>query len=807
MAPRYCCALLAGSLLVFCVASRARAGGEDRCTLVGSSYLSTSCGNGQCDGVSPDIENRWNCARDCSSAFVMSYYSEETHCEYITERVSPLTEAQAIAAINSARNAGRHVVFAGASHSANQLICNDGTVINSANMREIYGLETFQGEEVVRVDGGVTYWELVNWLRTNNRALDMPVTGFGGITVAGALGTGAHGTHGWGYSSLSHYVRSVRLVKADGTVQEYTNDGSDTWRALMTNLGALGYVSQLRIATRSNFNIHARIDVFPEGPLFVTNGLLNLTRYQDAWGTIHDCKYFVLLWYPGPQTRRLIRFCGWEANPADPHELPLTPTAANILIAPTVAPALQATFRQSLQRSSCSYSIMSDNERDQYNYNSNPANSPLVVNPDLPDSQVQHVVEIVGPWHRMIEWNFPTDQVEWNSTDWEITVPLDEFDPMVNAVRDYVRTHGDTFTTGMSFQAIGAFIRVDQADGASLLGANSVDSTASAPNGTYFTQGERVVHFEVPTFAPWDMDVTARAAYEQNWVGMMQMILSNYHVRPHWGKNQNWAFAFPAVTFENAERRARFQTVLNAFDPNGLFARTHLANAGFTWPNGGNLDVDGDGLNQAAEVAGGSNPTAFNGFRMRLARADPAGDCKYHDSWSELESVYSTANATEDFYLRSGWEFDASAGNQGHNFVRNHYPWNPWPDEGTGYVTWGARLSGNFNFNQTGTWCFSVNNGATGSDIIGGRNACLNLWVNQARVAQTGYSTVGGSGGSPRTGCVSITTPGWRRLDVSGRYHDANLGRNYRMQVRYCRTTGTSCTPNLPIPQSMVQPI
>jgi hypothetical protein len=762
--------IVAGGILT---ALSARADWQDYCPWVGSSYLATSCGNGACDGVSPDIETPVNCPRDCSSAKVMAYYSEDTHCDDVVRVEYPTDTASAQARIQQAIGEGRRINFGGAGHSGNQIICNDGVVIRSSQMKDIWGIESFEGGEVVRFEAGVTYWELVNYLAARGRAFDYAVTGYADITVAGALATGVHGTNAAGYSSISRLLRWIEIVQADGQVRTYSKGTTgvtnpDLWKALAANLGALGMITNLRIAVRPSFNLRMRVDTYPESALLQSGGLAALAA---------GCHYFVLMWYPGPYTRSLIRLCGWETTEA------AVATAANTIIAPDIDPSLQGVFRTQMQLGSCYDETNWLEELTRRDFYANPLNSPLVVNPDV--SPRQHVTEIVGPWHRMLTWRFAPGQVKFSQTDWEVAIPLSQFDAMVNQVNSYVKS------TGLAFSVIGTFIRMDKAADDSLLGGNAL--------GTGFAAGDRIVHFEVPAFVPWDMAPDQRDTYEQRWRDLFTLILDNYTVRPHWGKNQNWVFSYPRVLAENASRRGRFQTVINQLDPGGRFARLHLARAGFTWPSGPTFDVDGDGMNEQTEVQNGSNPDRFNGLQLRITAADPAGDCAHIDTWSELENRWSSP--THNYWVRAGWEFDSSY----HNFTRSTYTWNPWPS-GNGYLTWGARFSGRFNFTPIGTYCFSVDNGATGSDIVGGRNSCLNLWIDQTRRAQTGYSTAGGAGASPRTGCVSITQPGWRRLDIGSRYHDANLGRNFKMRLRYCRTTGTSCTPNLAIPQYLVEP-
>lgn len=744
---------------------------------VGSTFLAATCGDGVCNGAlhTCDYETPANCPIDCSSTEVMAYYYLDTHCDEVQQVHYPSTTAQAQLAIQGAIAAGKRVNFMGSGHTGNHLLCTDGVTISTKNMQTIYGIEQFEGKTVVKFQAGVNFWTLLNYLDGQGYALDYTFTGYGGITPAGAIATGVHGTHTNGGASISRVVRSLEVIGADGQIHNYSKGTTgvtqpEVWKALTANLGALGMVTTIRLEVRERFNMHMRLDTYDEAVLLAPGGVASLAE---------GCDYFVALWFPGPYTKKVIRFCGWETD-----EPVTNPKAANIAIAPDVPSWLQWEFTLNQQLASCDDNIDYLEEAKRFNFYSW-MSPPLT--PDPTQVPMQHVTEVVGSWHRMMEWMFAPGQLQFTQTDWEVAVPLDQFDSMVNSVNSFVKANG------MAFSIIGAFIRLDEVGDDSILGGNSV--------GPDFEPGERIVHFEVPNFVPWNMAPNQRAYYEKRWHEMMEMIVDSYSVRPHWGKNQNWLFSHPSVLAENAARRARFQNVINQLDPKGVFARKHLASAGFYWPESPSIyDTDGDGMSDGLEVSQGTNPGVFNGFRARIAPAHPAGDCAYNDTWNEVQSVWSSSKVTHDWKIKEGWSFDTSA----HNFTNASYTWSPWPT-GTGYITWAGRFTAMFNAEQPGTYCFSVDNGATGSDIVGGRNACLAAWWNQQRIVQTGYSTAGGSGASPRTGCVSVSSPGRYQLDFTGRWHDANVWRNFRMRTKYCYTTGSSCVPNMDIPRTLLE--
>lgn len=103
------------------------------------------------------------------------------------------------------------------------------------------------------------------------------------VTVGGALSTGTHGTNGF---VLSKYVSKFRIVLANGTVKDYTEDDKEM-DAVRLSLGILGVISEVTFKCENNYQLHLK-----EAPVKDKEWINNLGLYLTTYDFVR------ILWLP-----------------------------------------------------------------------------------------------------------------------------------------------------------------------------------------------------------------------------------------------------------------------------------------------------------------------------------------------------------------------------------------------------------------------------------------------------------------------------------------------------------------------------
>jgi FAD/FMN-containing dehydrogenase len=169
--------------------------------------------------------------------------------------VAPASEAELVEAVRAAARDGLAVRAAGAGHSFSPLCASDGVIVSMERLAGLVSAEPEAGEAVVRA--GTRLADLGEPLRSHGLALAQ----MGDIDrqrLAGALATGTHGT-GRTLGNLSTQVRGLRLVTAAGEVVDCAADREpELFHAARVSLGALGLVTEVRLACRPAYRLHER---------------------------------------------------------------------------------------------------------------------------------------------------------------------------------------------------------------------------------------------------------------------------------------------------------------------------------------------------------------------------------------------------------------------------------------------------------------------------------------------------------------------------------------------------------------------
>ncbi|GAA3628812.1 alditol oxidase [Lentzea roselyniae] len=132
-----------------------------------------------------------------------------------------------------------HVV--GSGHSFSPIADTTGTLLSLAQMPEVFEVDG----RTVRVGAGMTLAALAPLLHDAGLALHT-LPSLPHITIAGAIATA---THGSGARSLAGAVRSVEVMRGDGSVVELTSAGA------AVSMGALGVVTSVTLDVVPSFDV------------------------------------------------------------------------------------------------------------------------------------------------------------------------------------------------------------------------------------------------------------------------------------------------------------------------------------------------------------------------------------------------------------------------------------------------------------------------------------------------------------------------------------------------------------------------
>lgn len=193
-----------------------------------------------------------------------------------------LSEIQDIVRYASARNLNLKVI--GNRHSISDCICTDGIPVNLSHITHF----SYNPKTKTAIGGaGLEVGDFFEKMHEFGRGISGSPT-FAGITLGGAIAIGSYGT-GLRYpSSLSEQIVSMTVVDGRGQILKITKDEED-FKAFRVNLGLLGIVYEVEIATQPQYKLHVRH--FPISDKIIYNGtdLVKIAREHDT---------FQFWWFP-----------------------------------------------------------------------------------------------------------------------------------------------------------------------------------------------------------------------------------------------------------------------------------------------------------------------------------------------------------------------------------------------------------------------------------------------------------------------------------------------------------------------------
>lgn len=185
---------------------------------------------------------------------------------------------------NAMRAAPAPIRVAGSGHSFTRLVESQGTIVNLARLTGVvdHNSET----HTARIKAGTTVRDLGPLLF--DRGLGLANQGdIDRQTLAGAVGTGTHGT-GVDLGSISASVEGFRLVTANGEVKSASaQENPDLFNAGRVSMGSLGIMTEITMKARPAYALEET-----GGRMPIADVLAQVEELRDAH------RHFEFFWFP-----------------------------------------------------------------------------------------------------------------------------------------------------------------------------------------------------------------------------------------------------------------------------------------------------------------------------------------------------------------------------------------------------------------------------------------------------------------------------------------------------------------------------
>ncbi|HET8934173.1 MAG TPA: FAD-binding protein [Polyangiales bacterium] len=504
-----------------------------------------SCGDGRCDA---DGETSDSCPSDCVKRLVGAY-NDMPICPHYVEAYDPTSIEEVQRLVRAAVREGKRVRVLGASHSASGVICGDGVALRMGHLADV--TKTELRDSVAYVQPGVTMIELGDYLYKRGLSIGYTQLGFRGVTVAGVLGTSAHGSSSLHSASLSERLVSLQLVMADGTLRSFHKQSTpeDVWRALTTHLGVFGAVVQVGLAVEPAFNLDMQITTLDEAELLDADGPLHV---------LEGCDFGQLNWFP--TERKIWRWCGKRSDAA-------AVDANNQLLDPGVSTSFVPFAKTLSQAGLCWPSVNAMLEKARFA--SLPYTPPILTKDDHGDQH--HVDRAVGPGHRMMSGDLiALGPHKVFSTDFEVAIPQQHIASALRIARQVFDAHH------ISLPGVGAFLRFTKIERGGWLTYHGA--------GEQFVEGETAMFFETPVVIPVGFTDAQLRDYLYPYEQLLTLFIRYFGARCHWGKNSARLFDVQTAHGTYAGRIEKVNAVLAELDPYGVFSNDFASRIGMRWP-------------------------------------------------------------------------------------------------------------------------------------------------------------------------------------------------------------------------------
>jgi len=143
------------------------------------------------------------------------------------------------------------VRISGTKQSSADIVAGIHSIIDITEYNKILAYN--EEDKTITVQSGITLKDLLEAVEAKGWCIPC-LPDINTVTVGGALATGTHGTSG---KLLCEYVTNCRLVLADGSIKE-VSENDDLIHAIRVSLGVLGIMSTITFKCESIYTLHVK---------------------------------------------------------------------------------------------------------------------------------------------------------------------------------------------------------------------------------------------------------------------------------------------------------------------------------------------------------------------------------------------------------------------------------------------------------------------------------------------------------------------------------------------------------------------
>ncbi|KAJ3145209.1 hypothetical protein HK101_002522 [Irineochytrium annulatum] len=463
-----------------------------------------------------------------SASYQYSAYSLTQDCNATDVRY-PATIADVSAIINEARAKDLSVKGLGAHHSSNDIICTDGIAVSLANFTYI---KINANAKTVTVGAGTVLHFLLEALNAQNLDL-VHYPQYGGITVGGAIGTGAHGSTIKHAATLSDQLIGLVFVDGLGKVRNVTDPTQ--LDAIRVHLGVIGVVIEAVFPVIPAYKVQLLTSPAPD--TLLESGAINKM--------IPNFDYFYLYWWPHANSVTILNGTYLPATAAGTDHW----TLISDIVGPAV-PIIQGLtktfeFLQDIHNATAYCQVADGGFYTQFTPS---ANAPYA------DDQRNYKNPATGFGKDMMNGHCTPGTCNWEIpgaplrfVDTSIAIALSDLPAATTAMKKILAEYPACFAFD------GIFIRFSKA------------SKGYVSMG----YGRDTAHIEIVTERR--LDATKARAELDAISAIVQMLIQDFKGRPHWGKNARQVFQ-SAISYSVHPKLVEFGITSRAsYDPFGLF--------------------------------------------------------------------------------------------------------------------------------------------------------------------------------------------------------------------------------------------